>query len=396
MDYYLQNLDRLEGQPKRTIADYVEQNGILVPRRFDSLTEARKSHKGILLRSEHPKEYHEISGLLNSFPLSSFFFSVRGAKNIEEVKQKYFEHEWASLYKQYCKKLGLDENEFRKQASFSIWENLEGVNRTVIADSSIANRYHIMSYKGEKENFISSYVIVENKKLIKEFVGQLPEDLKKDLNNLIEIYEQVRNLWKFDPNHCPIMEFETIKNKNYFLQYHRTRDFSPSTFTLERDLQKDEIEVPFARGASSKEGEVSKVTVFYGKEENFNLEGEDGSFDLHEDFVFSGLEVRKRKLQIFGRDISRELTNIVTGHDQRSKMFKPKISAVIPFQLLLKNNEVILRESSTKEKNYFPRNPILKKGETIFDFSKESMKGKNSYVNLHIISDGRKAFIKRI
>ena len=43
MDYYLEDKSRLNGQPKRTIADYVEQKGILVPRRFDTLAEARKS-----------------------------------------------------------------------------------------------------------------------------------------------------------------------------------------------------------------------------------------------------------------------------------------------------------------------------------------------------------------
>jgi hypothetical protein len=35
MDHYLENPERLKGQPKRTIADYVEQNGILVPCGFD-------------------------------------------------------------------------------------------------------------------------------------------------------------------------------------------------------------------------------------------------------------------------------------------------------------------------------------------------------------------------
>ena len=86
MDYYLQNPEALEGQPKKTIADYVEQNGILVPRRFDSLSEARKSHKRILLRSEHLQEYDGISGLLDSFDLSSSSFPVRGSQSIEEVK----------------------------------------------------------------------------------------------------------------------------------------------------------------------------------------------------------------------------------------------------------------------------------------------------------------------
>src|SRR3989339_879131 len=122
MDYYLQDISRLEGQPKRTIADYAEQNGIL--------------------------------GLLNSFSLSSLTFPVRGSRSLEEVKQRYFTQGemQPDAYKEYCKQLGLSEDEFIKQASFSIWEKLGGLNRTVIADSSIAGRYHIMSLCYEKNN----------------------------------------------------------------------------------------------------------------------------------------------------------------------------------------------------------------------------------------------------
>ena len=56
-DYYLEDPNRLKGQPKKTIGDYVEQNGILVPNRFNSLKEAKKSGKKIFLRSERSQDY---------------------------------------------------------------------------------------------------------------------------------------------------------------------------------------------------------------------------------------------------------------------------------------------------------------------------------------------------
>ena len=40
-DYYTSDPSRLHGQPKRTIGDYVASQGILVPRRFDTLEEAK-------------------------------------------------------------------------------------------------------------------------------------------------------------------------------------------------------------------------------------------------------------------------------------------------------------------------------------------------------------------
>ena len=57
-DYYIANPSALCGQPKRMIAEYVEQKGILVPRRFESLEKARLSEGEVLARSEHVHEYH--------------------------------------------------------------------------------------------------------------------------------------------------------------------------------------------------------------------------------------------------------------------------------------------------------------------------------------------------
>lgn len=378
MDYYIENPERLEGQPKRTIADYVEQNGILVPRRFDSLAEARKSHKTILLRSEHLQEYSGVSGLLNSFELSSTVYPVRDSKDVEEVKERYFAYinkeGEASLYKDYCSFLRLNEDDFKDEVSFSIWECLGGFNRTVVADSAISGRYHVMTHYSTEEKSLSNYAIVEDKKIAQEFINPLPKELRNDLGNLIELYEIVRNLDRFNPNHCPIMEFQTYKRKNYFLQYHRARNFSPSEFTLERALEDGEIEVPFVRGATTKEGMDCKVTVYYatGTNENFDPDIEDGSYDFHYNIVFTELRVRERKVQITNsRRLDMELNKFIVGHLKRSKLFKPQVSIV-------HNMDDVLDEKS------------------IDDFYEGAKQGRNSYLDLHIVSDGRRCFIRRI
>lgn len=378
MDYYLQNPEALEGQPKRTIADYVEQNGILVPRRFDSLVEARKSHRRIFLRSEHPQEYAGVSGLLDSFGLSNSHFTVRGSSDVEEAKQRYFKKEddttGTPKYKQYCKFLGIDEDEFRQKTSFSVWESLGGANRTVIADSAIPNRYHVMTFRDKKGNHLYNYTIVEDGKSVQEFVMPLPEELKDGIGDLVGDYEQVRNLDRFDSNHCPIMEFQTVKGKNYFLQYHRARDFSPSDFSLERALQDGEVEVPFVRGATSKDGMDCKVTVYYAGQStwDFNPDIEDGSYDLNYNFVFSELRVRDRKVQMIeSRDFKFDLMKFVVDHLPRSKLFKPQVS-------IIHNIEDVMN------------------GESVSDFYERTKEGRNSYVDLNIVSDGRKAFVRRI
>ncbi len=378
MDYYIQNPDRLEGQPKRTIADYVEENGILVPRRFDSLAEARKSHRGIFLRSEHPQEYAGVSGLLDSFGLSNSHFAVSGSSDVEEAKQRYFEKKddttGTPKYEQYCKFLGIDEEEFRQKTSFSIWESLGGANRTVIADSAIPNRYHVMTFSDKKGSHLYNYTIVEDGKSVQEFVMPLPEELKDGIGDLVGDYEQVRNLDRFDSNHCPIMEFQTDNGKNYFLQYHRARDFSPSDFSLERTLQDGEIEVPFVRGATSKDGMDCKVTVHYAEEStwDFNPDIEDGSYDFHWNQVFPELRARDRKVQMMhGEKLDWELMKFVVNHLQRSKMFKPQVS-------IIHNIKDVMN------------------GESVSDFYERTKEGRNAYVDLHIVSDGRKAFVRRM
>ena len=70
IDIYLQNLEFLQGQPKRTIADYVEENGILVPKRFNSLEEALGTQLPFIMRSEGTFEYNGVSGLLESHIVS--------------------------------------------------------------------------------------------------------------------------------------------------------------------------------------------------------------------------------------------------------------------------------------------------------------------------------------
>lgn len=378
MDYYLEDPARLEGQPKRTIADYVELNGILVPHRFYSLAEARSSHKRILLRSEHPQEYNGASGLLSSFELSSFFYGVRGSIDVEEVKQRYFDKEDSkpkeAKYKRYCKFLDLDEDEFKQQTSFSIWEVLGGTNRTVIADSAIPNRHHIMTSREEKGNYLTNYAIIEDGELVQEFIDPLPEDFREGLKGLIGVYEQVRNLNRFDQNHCPIMEFQTYKGKDYFLQYHRARDFSPVGFTLERALGDGEIEVPFVRGSTLEDGMDCKVTVYYSGQPtlDFSSGSEDGSYDLHYDQIFSELVVKDRKVQMIpDKDLSWKLLEVIAKHVQRSKLFKPQVSIIHDIEDVLN-------------------------GESVSDLYAKTKEGRNAHVDLHIVSDGRRAFVKRV
>jgi len=398
-DFYLEHPEELKGQPKQTIADYVEANGILVPRRFDSLDEARKSKKAIILRSEHTQEYDGASGILDSPSLSSTYlhaseenptknihFSPGALKSVEDVKNAFFEYEDNSVgsarYRQYCDFLGISQEKFKHETSFSIWEKLRGHNRSIVADSAVHGRYHITTDRAGKKgrySFMYNYALVDNGKITQQYVKPLTRELKKGLENLIQLYESVRNLDRFDTNHCPIIEVQTYNGKNYFLQYHRARDFEPATFVLDRKPRKGEIEAPFVRGATSELGMCCKTTLVHAGSLRYDFDihtNEEGSFDAHWCRVYTELMARKRKLQIIPMSSEKKLwfslMKFVVHHDTLTKLFKPQVSMPLDVSLLF----------SDKEYTKLVRRTIKT--------------GQDHHLNLHVVSDGRNAYVKRL
>lgn len=376
VDKYLQDLGMLEGQPKRVIADYVESNGILVPRRFSSFSEAVSSGVPVIARSEHTLEYLGMSGLLESPSLND-----ARIQSERELRDKVLSvpDSGRSPHREYCELTGVNEEDFEKGVSFSYWHKLSGTNRTIVADSSIRGRYHITAYEEkETDDWIANYTIVDNGKITEYGLHDLTVKLRGTLYSLIEMYEKVRNLSNFDVNNCPIVEAQTLDGKDYFLQYHRTRDFNPSTFVLERQAQEGEIEVPFVRGATLKEGMECDVTVSYaGMNRNSNnklviQETEDGSMDYHTWCVFSEIMVSKRKLQVIQKeDLQLGFMQAAEGHLLRSKLIKPEVSLIMTKDLL-----------------------IDEEAHSLFIKARET--GEDQKIKVHIVSDGRRALIKRI
>ena len=376
-DYYLEDRSRLQGQPKRTIADYVEQQGILVPRRFDSLAEAQASRLPILARIEHPQDYDGASGLLVSPDLQHKDWSH--IQHEEELKEEVFKKEL--FPKVYCAYNNLDFSGFKSEVSFSYWEKLGGANRMVVADSAITERYHIATLHHK----LTHYAVVERERegrikvmLSTEYPG-LPPDLSNGLEGLVNLYENIRTLDHFNPQHCPIMEFQTWEGKNYFLQYHKTRDFDPSTFVLERPPQAGEIEALLVRGKTPPEGIIVKATAAYTNwvlqkpYQAWTLSEEEASFDLHYNFVFWEMMSRKRKVQFVKSD-STDLTlyEIACKHVNRSHIFKPEISASFKRNTLLTGEEYLLLSKKSEET------------------------GQDQYIDVALVSDGRKAYLRRV
>jgi len=375
-DWYLEDKTRLQGQPKRTIGDYVSSQGILVPRRFDTLAEARKSKKGIICRSEHPQEYDGVSGLLRSPRLSSRYPSFRGVKNLESVKEIYFndlKSHGSSVFSQYCDLSGLREENFIAETSFSAWECLPGLNRMISADSAIEDRYHILSMN--PQNATRNYIIFDKGNIEVLYDYEAGDDMKS-IQRLIENYDRVRSLPKFNPEHCPIMEFQSSDKGDYFLQYHRGRDFNQATFQLDRNNSSGEIELRVVRGATPPEGESFEATIVPGRwyaSKSGSLPKEEDCCEGGSESAYARLMMRKRKFQAFySNNFDWTFNKLAAEHYARDALFKPKISGIVDLGKLYtedENNEMIARARDTQEDQKIP---------------------------MQVISDGRKAYIKRL
>jgi len=344
-----------------------------VPRRFDSLKEARASGLPIIARSEHQQDYDGISGLLWS-PRGKRLFKLASET---ELKSLVLGDEGQSRdTSTYCNLTGTDQDKFVSDVSFSFWEFLGGCSRTITADSAIKELYHITSFE---KNSILNYTLYHNDTHV-SFVRPLPSYLQRGLEGLVAFYEQIRNLPRFDSNHCPIIEVQTVNRLNYFLQYHRTRDFQPSEFYLDRALNKNEFEALFVRGATPPDGIVCKTTLMYGdfaKDVPYTdwilPNEEEASFDFHFGYIFSELMYRERKLQVIhGDSLNHFLFMVLDKHVERSMLFKPAVSLCVGRGQLFSEKE----KSEMSEKAY----------ET----------GENQYLNLHVVSDGRRALVERV
>lgn len=346
----MENPDLLEGQPKRVIGDYVEQSGLLVPKRFASLDEALQFDGRVFVRSEHQQDYDGIPNLFHSCALD------RRRTNYEKLRNHML-----SLSENWINNVRGDEErvqELKDGASYSFWEFLEnGQNRTIIADNGVRGRYHVLT---NLPSGYSQWTIFEDGKII--FGEQKADsDLKQNFQWQIEFYEAVRNLDAFDPNHCPSVEYQSVGKDNFFLQYFRTNDFQEADFVLNRDLEDGEVKADWVRGVTPETGIQRRI--HYPQTGGTYLIDEKTKTRLgHAPLSLEGLEGYLHPI-----------------HERVAKIFKPTIYVFRDIEELYTKEELSI---------------LFSKSYNLGDLNDEQMKFESP--TLRIISDGKTAYIKRM
>lgn len=328
-------------QPKRVVGDYVASQGILVPRRFGDFEEAQfaaESGSLVIARSEHPDEYSGPSGRGDSS-----YFEV-GKDGVMKPRHYEREEDPARLYRHHIVTSGEEEpNSYASKVSESYWEGIPGVNVTCVADDAVEGRYHLFGfrYKNHDGSMPTMYAgaITEADGSIQRITetGKGADRLTTRFKEVIDFYNKVRGLDRFNPDHCPIMEVQLsdIDDQLYFLQYHRSRDAAPVPQQLDAsnyDPREGWFKADAVRGAYLG-GRALQLAMWYRgvRSGNVNAWGmqfpEDGS--TSGDISFWTLDeviARQRIAQLMSTSFNREYDKIAANHGPRSRMFKPQVS----------------------------------------------------------------------
>ncbi|HVO86802.1 MAG TPA: hypothetical protein VMT23_03755 [Candidatus Binatia bacterium] len=365
-------------QPKKEIADYVESEGFLVPRRLSDLDEVMwHTNRGytVMVRSEHPEEYAGPSGLFethttyptkerradpaNSIIMDPFISETAKLKRLKDLARESFRvTHYADLTNQ-----SLDE--FVDKLSFSYWEAIRGTNLAVVADDAVAGRYHVLvsSIGGFSRYYYEGMVVNEGgETLMTSGESKLgPEAVKK----IIGQYEAIRNLPRFNADNCPLMEMQLDnQDRLWFLQYHQVRKFNapsgpldPSDFDAAEGWQQAE----FARGQI--EPSTLKTSLWYpdypdlyglpGSIVETLPESDEAAISAQIVAPLSEILSRRRKAFVHRNGFGRLYDDMAAHHFDRSKWFKPQASlalnrdqgdALIPDEIAEKTMTSMIRD----------------------------------------------------
>jgi hypothetical protein len=327
-------------QPKRAVGDYVESEGILVPRRFETFEEAQfeaQNGASVIARSEHPDEYSGPSGL----GYSGVF--VENEDGVMLPKQHIGRDDLLKRYLSYIYVSGaVEPTEYLAQASESYWQAVPGVNVTCVADDAIEGRYHIFGhryrkYDGSLPSMAVGAIVEENGNVVRIAEdaddGENTSGLVSRFSDVINMYNQVRQLDSFSEVHCPIMEMQIadVDDRIYFLQYHRVRDASYTTERLDPadfDERDGWLRADHVRGAYVGKKALNLALFYGGKPRAWLVRlPEDGSATTWD--AYQRLDEcigRQRIAHLIGKDFERVYEHIASNHGPRSCMFKPQVS----------------------------------------------------------------------
>ncbi len=377
-------------QPKSDVADIIQANGFNVPPRFTTEEEAKSSWAhGYHLRSEHPLEYagpsdmfptafrqpYQYENLGEGFDLVSWKDFVQG-----HTSPKQFQR----IVDAYC----LEIDDFLNDLSFSVWGHITGANRFMFQDPADPNKYFVGTCIKDREFMNSQYGVRamaifmhsitkdgDTKTLFRDSSPSLPDWIGAygSPADLIEFYEGIRNVEAFNPQHIPIIEFQSDHlGQQWFLQYHRGRNpISVVDFRIPRDAKDGFTRFKTAIGATPEVGVEIDVAIAWA----------DG-LDLNTDYRAHELEL-----------VARSNVPVLLSSTSTSYTFEAGIADHGPRSTWAKSPLVLFHEAKTDQYKGVANLPVaLTRNADVVELTPglEVM-----FARMHVISDGRSAIARQ-
>jgi hypothetical protein len=396
------HIDAKPAKPKLYFREIAKKNKILVPDAWEDPRETdRRLKKGekILSRSDHRLEMF-YSDLLASKVIDNKFIGLTSQSyaDFTAFGKTYtdLDHEEKAIGKRSeleatCRIIGIDFQAFLSDVHASFWQFIEGIKVTIVADSAVPKRYHILG-----SGVYPAYAMVDNGKIHKNsnFNIILPH-----ISSLISFYNHEQDVFCDGNKHCPIIEAKVTEKGIYHLQLHLGLDFSPAVFKVDWRLRKGEIRVPFVRGCTESADYATRTISLYSNKKEL-LPGEGAT---QHNMIGPLLGILSRELPLFiymGGANRKAIPTDGEQHDVISSLFKPQLTMLM-HDLKQQfcwgkdtNSRIFL---SSRSKSEVKRKVMqITDGRINIDFPQENevaeigfYKNKDSNVHLWIINCGR-------
>lgn len=376
--------NRNTATPKADIAEYVRlETSIPVPTVFGTLEDGMRFVGGggsIILRSESPDQYEGPSGIFQSYVITpdshvanvaywdengngaglsdkeiAFATTRDGTIEIDgsrfmphlgilataaEVGQDVTYHRllteqrWSSTPNMYRRLASLRIGEYMAENTFSAFEYIDGLNVTVVADSAKPERWHVY---GSRTTTSASWLRVNGNEIDNR--GGRADQLNDEMaQKIVRAYEMIRQLPRFNAEHCPIMEMQLSDDGTvYFLQYHRARDFMEAQTELDpKDFAPSDgwIKADDARGDLPLQ--TLDLTLHYPIEFDHHrklksyLKTEKASANMNNYSIAEEIVGRNRLLRVAPYGAAALHGDCADGHMSRSGWFKAQSGLILP------------------------------------------------------------------
>lgn len=381
-------------KPKRAVGEYVAAHGFSVPLIHDHAewTTAVDANQA-MIRSERRQDYEGFSGLLASqiigpdARLSPLLFSssadfnealggllVTGLRSGQLSAADYMRHFVWPIYEenlsQQLSELRIGNIDFG-YADVSLWRYVEGTNIRVFRDPTVEGRYHFGITPDEGYVLGYQFDQVDHDKIIDQESSSQPIQVRQ----VIDYYEAIRTLPRFDQRQAPLMELKLDNGGQlHFLQYLKTGQLIKPVDEFSLPAGNNLIRSDDVRGATNPSGEQIKI---YIDPERVTKEMKNQAFFI-EGNHFAGF--REQYFSMIGRMIiHKEYISMKNNHFDSAPLYRPAVAIGL-----------WSAGSGSENRTKFSELQAIAHGRTVYD---RGIYGA-AYIDARITANGRQATIE--